>query len=50
MKLVKISHHCILKDTHSKKAPSNKALALTKSTDMGIWIVSTSNQLFIRDS
>ena len=31
------------KDTHWEKAPSNKALALTKSTNMGIWLVGTSN-------
>ena len=37
-----------LKDTHRKEAPSNKAPALTKSSDMGIWVVGTSNQLFIR--
>ena len=28
----------MLKDTHREKAPSNKTPALTKSTDMGIWI------------
>ena len=39
----------IIKDTHSEKAPSNKTLALTKSTNMGICVVDTSNQLFIRD-
>ena len=37
-----------LKDTHRKEAPSNKTPALTKSSDMGIWVVGTSNQLFIR--
>ena len=31
-----------------EKAPSNKTTALTKSTNMGIWVVRTSNQLFIR--
>ena len=31
------------KDTHSEKAPSNKTPALTKSTNMGIWVVVTSN-------
>ena len=40
----------MFKDTHSEKAPSNKTSALTKSTNMGIWIVGASNQLFIRDS
>ena len=38
----------ILKDTHREKAPSNKTPALTKSRNMGIWVVGTSNQLFIR--
>ena len=40
----------VLKDTHREKAPSNKAPALTKSTNMGIWVVGTRNQLFIRGS
>ena len=35
------------KDTHGKKAPSNKTLALTKSMNMDIWVVGKSNQLFI---
>ena len=39
-----------VKDTHREKAPSNKTLALTKSTNMDIWVVGTSNQLFIRGS
>ena len=39
-----------LKDTHREKAPSNKTPALTKSTNIDIWVVGTSNQLFIRDS
>ena len=39
-----------LKDTHKEKAPSNKTPALTKSANMGIWVVGTSNQLFIRRS
>ena len=38
------------KDTHREKAQSNKTPALTKSTSMGIWVVGTSNQLFIRGS
>ena len=33
-----------------EKAPLNKTLALTKSTNMDIWVVDTSNQLFIRGS
>ena len=32
-----------LKDTHRKKGPSNKTPALTKSRDMGIWVVHASN-------
>ena len=39
-----------IKDTHWQKAPSNKTPALTKSMDMDIWVVRTSNQLFLRDS
>ena len=35
-----------LKDTHREKAPSNKTSALTKSTNMDVWIVGTSDQLF----
>ena len=38
------------KDIHSVKAPSNKTPSLTKSTNMGIWVVGTSNQLFVRGS
>ena len=38
------------KDTHTEKAPSNKTEALTKSTNMGIWEVCISNQLFLRGS
>ena len=37
-----------LKDTHREKAPPNKTLALTKSTNMDIWVVGTSNQLFLK--
>ena len=40
----------MFKDTHREKAPSNKTPALTKSTDMGIWVVGTTNQLFVRGS
>ena len=38
----------LLKDTLRKKAPSNKTLALRKSTTIGVWAVRTLNQLFIR--
>ena len=36
------------KDTHREKASSNKIPALTKT--INIWVVGTSNQLFIRGS
>ena len=39
----------LFKDTHWVKAPSNKTPELTESRDMGIWVVGTSNQLFIRE-
>ena len=39
-----------VKDTHREKAPANKTPALTESSNMGIWVVRTSNQLFIRGS
>ena len=39
-----------LKDTHKEKAPSNQTPALTKSMHVDIWVVGTSNQLFIRGS
>ena len=38
------------KDTHRGKASSNTTPALTKSANMGIWDVGTTNQLFIRGS
>ena len=38
------------KDIHREKAPSNKTPALTKSRNMGIWVVGTPNQPFIRGS
>ena len=33
-----------------KKRPSNETPVLTKSTNMGIWVVDTKNQLCIRGS
>ena len=33
-----------------KKVPSDKTPALTKGTNMGFWVVGTSNKLFIRGS
>ena len=40
----------IFKDTHRAKAPPNETPALTKSTNMGIWVVGKTNQLFMTDS
>ena len=40
----------ILKDTHRVKAPSNKTPEITKSINMDIWVVGTSNQLIIKGS
>ena len=37
----------VFKETHREKAPSNETLALTKSKNMGICVVGTTNQLFI---
>ena len=43
----KLIHKQNVKDTHRKKAPSNKTPALTKSRNLGIWVVGASNQVFI---
>ena len=40
----------MLKDTHMEQAPSIKTAVLTKSMNVGIWVVGTLNQLFIRGS
>ena len=40
------SESFIFKDTHRERVPSNKTPALTKSKNMGIWVVGTSVQLF----
>ena len=40
----------LIKDTHKEKSPSNKTPAITKSKNMVIWTLGTSNQLFIRGS
>ena len=40
----------LFKDAYREKAPSNKTPVLTKSTNMGIWVIGTSNQPFIRGS
>ena len=39
-----------LKDTHREKAPCNNTPALTKSMNIDMWVVGTSNQVFIRGS
>ena len=39
-----------IKDPHREKALPNKTPALTKNTNMDIWVVGTANQLFIRGS
>ena len=38
------------KDTHKEIALSNETSAFTEYTNMDIWVIGTSNQLFIRDS
>ena len=38
------------KNTHREKAPSNKTPVLTRITNMDIWGVDASNELFIKDS
>ena len=40
----------IFLNSHREKAPSNETPALTKSTNMDIWVVGTTNQLFTRGS
>ena len=45
-----IFHFLYVKVTQREKAPSNKTQALTKSMNMVIWVVDTSNQLFRRGS
>ena len=37
----------LYKDTHREKDSSKRTPALTKSMNMNIWVVGTSNQLFI---
>ena len=39
-----------VKDTHREKALSSKTTAPTKSINMDIWVVGTSNQLFVTGS
>ena len=40
----------MFKDTHKEISLSNKTPALTKNMNMNIWVVGTSNQLFVRGS
>ena len=42
-----IFRYCSFKGTLAEKTPSNKTAMPAKSTNMGIWVVGTSNQLFI---
>ena len=42
--------NCLLKDTHREKAASNKTPTLSTSMNMDIWVLGTSNQLFMRGS
>ena len=57
LNLKNISKKCIrvpwpldVKNTHKEKAPSIKLQRSQKSMNIGIWIVGTSYQLFIRGS
>ena len=45
-----ITHDLVTKDTQREKALSNKTPTLTKCTNMTIWVIGTSNQLFKRGS
>ena len=45
MKLIKT-----LRNTQREKTPSNKAPALTKNVNMDMWLVGSSNQVFVRGS
>ena len=40
----------LLRDTHRENTTSTKTRALTKSMNIDIWVIGTSNQLFIGDS
>ena len=37
----------LLKDTHTEKTPLNKTPSLSKSMNIDVWVVGTSNQLFV---
>ena len=38
----------VFKDTHREKSPSNESPTLTENMNLDIWLVNTSNQLFVR--
>ena len=48
--LAKVGNGILVKDTHREKAPSNEAPALAESMNIDIWVLGTSNQLFISGS
>ena len=37
-----------IKDTQRERALSNNTKTLTESANMGVWVVGTSNHLFVR--
>ena len=39
------NNETFLKDTHRENTPSKKTQALTKSINMGIWVIGSLNQL-----
>ena len=41
---------CCIKDTHRENAPSNETPIVSKSMNIDVWVVGTSNQLFLRGS
>ena len=45
-----IKHACVSMISHREKAQSNETPPLAKSTNLGIWVVVTTNQLFIKGS
>ena len=38
----------VFMDTHREKSPSNESPTFTENMNLDIWLVNTSNQLFIR--
>ena len=47
---LKLKFNITIKDTHRENTPSNKTQAPAKSINMGIWVIGTLNQLFMRGS